>query len=146
MKSLKNIVKNTMIAMSLFTIGAQVAPAIGLNLVEPIVAEASISDIKIGFDEEGKFDVSGGGTEYTSDTDAWNGFLAKYKNFIVGFTGVVTATMLLLLVIGFGRLGTTAHSGSDRAKATTGLIVLAIATAGLGAVTFFFAFFLNGLR
>lgn len=94
----------------------------------------------------GKLQVSGGGMDYQDSDSAWTSFLAKYKNFIIGISGVGTITMIGVFIYNFMKLGTTSTNPSERAKVLQGLVWSALAAAGLGAVTIIVGFFYGSLK
>jgi hypothetical protein len=80
-----------------------------------------------------------------SRADTFNDLISKYKNFIVGISGVGALTMLFNFIIQFIKLGGCTNPGR-RSEIIVGLIATAAATAGLGSVAFIVGFFYNSLN
>lgn len=81
----------------------------------------------------------------TNDDEVWTTIFAKYKTFIVGFTGVCALSCLLAFIMCFMKLGTAANNPSARSTAMTGCLVTGIGTALLGAISILFGFFFNAI-
>ena len=97
-------------------------------------------DVKIN---NGKLEVSGGGFTASSTASAWEDFINKYRNFIVGIAGIGAVTMIVLFIIQFLKLGASAGNPQARSQALVGCLWTGIAAAGLGAVTLIVGFFYN---
>jgi len=96
----------------------------------------------------GEIEVGISGNKLTVETkgiqgakDAWNDFLEKYKNFIVGIAGVGAVTMVALFIRQFVKLGSSADNPVEREQALQGVLWTGIAAAGLGAVAVVTGFF-----
>lgn len=91
----------------------------------------------------GKLTISGGNFGTKDQGQAWNDFIKKYRNFIVGIAGIGAVTMIVLFIIQFLKLGASAGNPQARSQALVGVLWTGIAAAGLGAVTIIVGFFYN---
>ena len=80
-----------------------------------------------------------------NDDETWTIIFAKYKTFIVGFTGVCALSCLLAFIMCFMKLGAAANNPSARSSAMTGCLVTGIGTALLGSISIVFGFFFNAV-
>ena len=92
--------------------------------------------------KDGKLEVYGMGT---GDANTWNHIFAKYKNVIVGISGIGAITMMALFIIQFMKLGASAGNPQARSQALTGVLWTGIAAALLGAVSIIAGFFYNAI-
>lgn len=116
-------------------------PSTGTSGVQTVSGTA-IPSVTIGND--GSMTITGDG--FTTDsTSAWSAFLAKYRMFIVGISGVGAVTMVVLFIIQFLKLGASAGNPQARTQALTGVLWTGIAAAGLGAVSIIVGFFYNAI-
>lgn len=76
---------------------------------------------------------------------AWGTLIKKYKNFITGVSAVAAVTFVILFIIKFLNLGTSANNPSERAKAITGIIWTGIAAACTGCVALIVGIFYNAV-
>lgn len=142
MDSMKKMIITILLSMIVF---------IGISILAPVKAHASttgqIGDVNVSVDNNGKLTINGGGIDNNgSSASAWNNFIKKYKNFIVGISGVGAVSMILFFVMNFMKLGATAGNPNERQKVIMGLIWSGVAAAGLGAVTTFVGIFYNMLK
>ena len=73
----------------------------------------------------------------SSQANAWNTIFTKYKGVIMGVSGVATLTMVVLFIMNFMKLGSTANNPQERTRVLTGLLWTGLAAAGAGGVTIF---------
>ena len=109
--------------------------------------DGSSEDFEIGFtvdEETGRMDLSRGGSAQQDGQSAWQKLIERYRNFIVGVSGIGAVTMLGVFIVNFMKLGTNATS-NKRSDIITGLIWSGVAAAGLGAVAFIVGFFYNAI-
>ena len=107
----------------------------------------SSEDFEIGFtvdEETGRMDLNRGGSAQQDGQSAWQRLIERYRNFIVGVSGIGAITMLGVFIVNFMKLGTNATS-NKRSDIITGLIWSGVAAAGLGAVAFIVGFFYNAI-
>jgi len=112
----------------------------------PVVAQAESpnnpGDISVDV-SGGNLSISGGNFDTDDQASAWNQFIEKYRNFIVGIAGIGAVTMIVLFIIQFLKLGASAGNPQARSQALVGVLWTGIAAAGLGAVTIIVGFFYN---
>lgn len=101
------------------------------------IPEVSIDGGKVSFGENSAFQKSGSG--------AWNTLLSKYRNVIVGVSGIAAITMVVIFIVNFLKLGASAGNPNARSAALTGLMWSGIAAAGLGAVSLIVGIFYNAI-
>jgi len=100
---------------------------------------ASSGDIKVEVDGSGGLTVDMG--QFSSHEKAWNQFLEKYRNFIIGISGVGAVTMVALFIKQFIKLGSCADNPMERSRALQGVLWTGVAAAALGAVAIITGFF-----
>lgn len=108
---------------------------LGLSIMSPVKAHASanIGDVKVTIGDNGSLSINGGGLDNKgSSAKAWNDFIVKYRNFIVGISGVGAVSMILFFIMNFLKLGATAGNPNERQKVIMGLVWSGVAAAGLG--------------
>lgn len=121
----------------------------GLNLFAPITAhaEGNVGDVNVTVGDDGQLTVNGGGmSSSTKSGSAWTEFIKKYRNFIVGISGIGAVSMILFFVMNFMKLGANAGNPQGRSQAITGLVFSGLAAAGLGAVSIIVGFFYSALK
>lgn len=112
-----------------------------LSFFAPTKAHATgISGSTITVTDNGTITTGGDLAQQSSGT-AWTNFINKYRNFIVGVSGIGMVSMILFFMMNLLKLGATAGNPSERQKVLTGLIWSGVAAAGLGSVTTFVGFF-----
>lgn len=114
----------------------------------PLVAHAgdeysNPGGVDVTIDSSGGLTVTGGGFTSGGSADAWNEFISKYRNFIVGIAGIGAVTMIVIFIFQFLKLGASAGNPQARSQALVGCLWSGIAAAGLGAVTLIVGFFYN---
>lgn len=124
-----------------FVGGANVTSAIS---VTPVYEVHAVGDVDVSI-SNGKLDITGGGFEYEDSDSAWNGFISKYRGFIVGVSGLGAVSMIAFFIMNFLKLGAVSTNPSERAKVLQGLIWSGLAAAGLGAVSIIVGFFYGAL-
>lgn len=118
--------------------------ATAMLFVSPDVAHASDPNaVDVTVSDRGGLSITGGGFTDGGSAGAWNDFIQKYKNFIVGIAGIGAVTMIVLFIFQFLRLGASSGNPQARNQALVGLLWTGVAAAGLGAVTIFVGFFYN---
>lgn len=104
----------------------------------------AMNDFEVNMNGDTGFNITGSG--FTNDkTQAWNDFIKKYKNFIVGIGGMATVTMLGVFIFMFAKLGASAGNEQARRQAINGIMYAGIAAACLGTVTTIVGFFYSAL-
>lgn len=78
--------------------------------------------------------------------NAWTNFIRKYKNFIVGISGIGAVSMILFFIINLMKLGGSTGNPQARQQALTGVLWTGIATAGLGSVAIITGFFYGAFK
>lgn len=86
--------------------------------------------------------VNGGGKK-AAQSNQWSTFLGNYKSQIAGISGAVSLTFLILFIISFSKLGSSAGNPHERQNAMMGIIWCGIACALTGGIGIFFGFFYN---
>ena len=136
------------------TIAGVMASGIMLTMT-PVIANAadeakdsgSIGDVNVTVGDDGSLVVSGGGMSSTTTSGtAWTKIIQKYKNFIVGISGIGCVSMILFAVFNFMQLGAKSGNSSERQKCIVGLVFSGVAAAGLGSVTVIVGFFYSALK
>lgn len=124
-----------------------------LSFMNPIVARANdatgnIGDMDVRIGDDGKMEITGrsGMTTNTSSGTAWTNFIKKYRDFIVGVSGIGAVSMILFFIFQLLKLGGSAGNPQGRTQALTGLIWSGVAAAALGSVTIIVGFFYSALR
>jgi hypothetical protein len=81
----------------------------------------------------------------SDDTSVWNQLFDRFKGIIVGLTGIGTLVMIVLFIIQFMKLGSSAGNPQARSQALTGVLWTGVAAALLGSVTIIVGFFYNAI-
>jgi hypothetical protein len=81
--------------------------------------------------------------ENNETAGSWNKLILKYRNFIVGFSGIAALTMLLNFIINFTKLGANATNPNKRHEIIVSLVFTGVATMLLGAVSIIVGLFYN---
>jgi len=89
--------------------------------------------------------LTGGEFGQSSPGESWTTFIQKYRNFIVGISGVGAVSMILFFIFQFMKLGANATNPSARSQILVGLVWSGVASAGLGAVAILVGFFYNAI-
>ena len=98
----------------------------------------SMDDLGIDYSNQGIVAQSNSAWEKNTDqANAWNTIFTKYKGVIMGVSGVATLTMVVLFIMNFMKLGSTANNPQERTRVLTGLLWTGLAAAGAGGVTIF---------
>jgi hypothetical protein len=100
------------------------------------------SDVGVNMGDNGKLEIDGISSD---DTSAWNSLFGRIKGIIVGLTGVGTLAMIVLFIIQFMKLGSSAGNPQARSQALTGVLWTGVAAALLGSVTIIVGFFYNAI-
>lgn len=95
----------------------------------------------------GQLQIDGGGTGFgnANSASAWGTLFTKYRNFIVGISGIGAISMIVFFVVQFMKLGASAGNPSERTKALVGVLWTGLAAAGLGAVVIIVGFFYHSI-
>lgn len=120
-------------------------------LIHPLPAWADggkkvISQPKLYINNKGKVSVLNKDGKVESKSTLWNRLLGRYRFVVAGISGVAAVTMILFFILGFIRLGATSDNPRARKHAIIGLVLAAIASAGLGAVALITGIFYNALN
>ena len=99
-----------------------------------------IGNIDVTIGDDGHLNVGGIG-----DEAPWKTVIAKFKGVIAGITGVCTMIMIVLFILAFMKLGSSAGNPTQRTQALVGILWTGVATALLGSVTIWIGFFYNAL-
>jgi hypothetical protein len=102
----------------------------------------STGNMDVQMNSDGSLNIGGISAD---DTSAWNQLFSRFKGVIVGLTGVGTMVMIVLFIIQFMKLGSSAGNPQQRSQALTGVLWTGIAAALLGSVTIIVGFFYNAL-
>ena len=113
-----------------------------INTIYNISSEAS-SAPTIKFDNNGK--ITGTIKDLDDKKTTLNKLLSEYRTIITFLSGIGSFSMIVFFVMNLIALGNSKGNPQERQKAITGLIVSAIATAGLGSVTLISGLFYNML-
>ena len=95
-------------------------------------------------DSDGKMTTSF--DDQSDSTKTWNTVFKKYRVVIVGISGVLTLTFIILFLINFFKIGAASDNPPERRKVLHGLLWTGIAAAGSGSVTLICALFWNALK
>ena len=107
----------------------------------------SMDDLAINYSNNGIDRGANSAWEKNSDqADAWNTIFTKYKGVIMGVSGIATLTMVVLFIMNFMKLGSTANNPQERTRVLTGLLWTGLAAAGAGGVTIFVGVAANLLK
>lgn len=139
-------IKRLLYAVSLILFTAIIFYSINLyiNNYDNIRVQAINWNFRVA--DNGTVTMGGEGLGYSSASQAWNALIDKFKFFVMGLTALGTVAMVLFFVWNFIKLGSTFDNEHARAGVISGLIWSAIASAGLGSVTFFVGMSLNLLK
>ena len=81
-----------------------------------------------------------------NSTKTWNTIFKKYRIAIVGISGVLTLTFIVLFLINFFKVGAASDNPTERRKALIGVLWTGLAAAGSGSVTLICSLFWNALK
>lgn len=131
----------------LFTLFFGALTPIGVSAA-PSAGNGNISDMNVTISDTGALTISGqsGMTSSAKSGGAWTAFIAKYRNFIIGISGIGAVSMILFFIFQLLKLGATAGNPQARSQALSGLIWSGVAAAGLGSATIIVGFFYSSLR
>lgn len=79
-------------------------------------------------------------------TTGFQGLLEKYQNVVIAAGAFAAVTMVLLLIVNFVKLAKSGDNARERAEAVKAIVMLFIATAGLGVVTLIVSLFYSSLQ
>ena len=102
----------------------------------------STGDVGVQMDKNGNLVIDGISSD---DTSSWNQLFSRFKGIIGGLTGVGTLVMIVLFIIQFMKLGSSAGNPQARSQALTGVLWTGVAAALLGSVTIIVGFFYNAI-
>lgn len=114
----------------------------GVQRTVYLSVKPNTSDVGITMGDNGKLEIDGISSD---DTSAWNSLFGRIKGIIVGLTGVGTLAMIVLFIIQFMKLGSSAGNPQARSQALTGVLWTGVAAALLGSVTIIVGFFYNAI-
>lgn len=106
---------------------------------------ADLNGFSVTMQSGSGFTVQGAGFGQTRK-EAWDGFINKYKNFIVGVGAMATVTMIGVFIWMAGKLGLSTGNEQARRQAISGLLYAGIATAMLGTITTLVAFLYSAFK
>ncbi|WCK56941.1 hypothetical protein PP175_27395 (plasmid) [Aneurinibacillus sp. Ricciae_BoGa-3] len=138
-----------------FSMGIVVAMILALFMVfgHPIASHAAsgagVGDLSVSINPgtgTGGSTMNFKGVSDSKDTNAWNTLLSKYRNFIVGISGIGAVSMIAFFIVQFMKLGASAGNPQARSQALTGVLWTGLAAAGLGAVSIIVGFFYNSVN
>ena len=92
---------------------------------------------------DGGIDISGGQFNADKDGGPWETLFEQYRTIIAGVSGIGALTMIILFVIQFMKLASSAGNPQARSQALTGVLWTGLAATGLGAVSLITGFFYN---
>lgn len=107
-------------------------------------AVKDINDMSVSMDSNGKMTTSFDGQ--SDSTRTWNTIFSKYRTTIIGISGILTLTFVVLFLFNFFKVGAEASNPVERRKALIGLLWTGLAAAGSGSVTLICALFWNALK
>lgn len=94
------------------------------------------TNIVIGMDENGLIKLTGDDVDAEKESaKAWSLLIDRYKNFVIGISGIGAVTMVALFIVYFLRLGAVGAYPMDRRRILIGLFVTGISAAMLGAIS-----------
>lgn len=146
---MKNFQTKTIKArLTAFLIMVVLALGLAGTQMNQVEATGSIGDLNVSIGEGGQLVIGGnsGMTSNKTSATAWTDFIAKYRNFIIGISGLGAVAMVMFFIFNFMKLGATSGNPSERTKALTGLIWSGVAAAGLGSVTIIVGFFYSAFK
>lgn len=114
----------------------------GVQRTVYLSVKPNTSDVGVSMGTNGKLEIDGISSD---DTSAWNSLFGRIKGIIVGLTGVGTLAMIVLFIIQFMKLGSSAGNPQARSQALTGVLWTGVAAALLGSVTIIVGFFYNAI-
>lgn len=103
-----------------------------------------VDEMSVKMDSDGKMTTSF--DDQSDSTKTWNTVFKKYRVVIVGISGVLTLTFIILFLINFFKIGAASDNPTERRKVLHGLLWTGIAAAGSGSVTLICALFWNALK
>lgn len=116
--------------------------AVGMPHLADAAGNGEIPGVTI---TDGKMTVTGAGFSESTGS-AWNTLISKYRNFIVGISGIGAVTMVVVFILQFLKLGASAGNPNARSAALTGVLWSGIAAAGLGAVSLIVGLFYRSIN
>ena len=114
----------------------------GAQVTVYVSAKPTTGGVDVGMRDDGTLEIDG---ITSDDTSAWNQLFDRFKGVIVGLTGVGTLVMIVLFIVQFMKLGSSAGNPQARSQALTGVLWTGVAAALLGSVTIIVGFFYNAL-
>ena len=103
-----------------------------------------IDDMSVKMDQNGKMTTSF--DDQSDSTKTWNTVFKKYRVVVVGISGLLTLTFIILFLVNFFKIGAASDNPTERRKVLHGLLWMGIAAAGSGSVTLICALFWNALK
>lgn len=114
----------------------------GIQTTVFLSQKPTTGDVGVTMDKNGNLVIDGISSD---DTSSWNQLFSRFKGIIVGLTGVGTLVMIVLFIIQFMKLGSSAGNPQARSQALTGVLWTGVAAALLGSVTIIVGFFYNAI-
>ena len=114
----------------------------GIQTTVYLSQKPTTGNVGVQMGENGQLVIDGISSD---DTSSWNQLFSRFKGIIVGLTGVGTLVMIVLFIIQFMKLGSSAGNPQARSQALTGVLWTGVAAALLGSVTIIVGFFYNAI-
>lgn len=111
------------------------------NTVYAIDFEKDLANLDIDLDSEtGLVSINQySGNNKPSQTEAWNTVYSEYKEILVGFSGILTLTFVVLFMKNTFALGQSSENPQEREKCLKGILWTGIGTGGFAIVTILMA-------
>lgn len=91
--------------------------------------------------EDGGINITGG--QFNQEEGPWETLFEQYRTIIAGVSGIGALTMIVLFIVQFMKLASSAGNPQARSQALTGVLWTGLAATGLGAVSLITGFFYN---
>ena len=114
----------------------------GVQVTVYLSQKPTTGEVGVQMGEDGKLVIDGISSD---DQSSWNQLFSRFKGIIVALTGVGTLVMIVLFIIQFMKLGSSAGNPQARSQALTGVLWTGVAAALLGSVTIIVGFFYNAI-
>jgi hypothetical protein len=114
----------------------------GIQTTVYLSQKPTTGNVGVQMGQDGQLVIDGISSD---DTSSWNQLFSRFKGIIVGLTGVGTLVMIVLFIIQFMKLGSSAGNPQARSQALTGVLWTGVAAALLGSVTIIVGFFYNAI-
>jgi hypothetical protein len=105
-----------------------------------------VGALNVQVNSNGSLAISGSNGFGQSQGGAWNTILQKYRNIIVGISGIGTISMIAFFIMMFMKLGASAGNPVARSQALVGILWSGVAAAGLGSVMLIVGVFYHAIN